>query len=421
MNYSIYNTDIKLGSIYPNESLNTEFKTFTFDSEMIEKIPDKNKLFHNLNTGIISREFLELNYKNILKYIEYYVPKYTTCFFNMDTNFSHSDSFFFIGIDDDGIIHGIPFDFNAINIDTLRRTIIYSIRKSIIENLFDNIVSKLDIISCIEPEIIIFNKSHKNFLDEKSKENKNKMKTEKEILKKLSIILLQEKKYKNKLEEMMNNVTVGKIKKKENLMVRLLNKIIFSPDFPIIYEKNNHKHINFLYNTMIHFDTTKYYKGYEKIIERYKNIGDYFFYNDIKKALGTFFHEQLKKYNEETKKNLLIKYDIAKKKYTKTEKEYLYHTEIYKTYFFNLTTYFSNLYKNPNNSYILIKIKFNNKKYNDLLKKHPDYIPSQPNLLSYLVLKTDERKYIKKQFVKSKRQFKYKEKNKLDPECKNLN
>ena len=84
-----------------DETLYAEFKAFTFNRKGLDmELEDAVKL-------CISNEFDELNYKvisNLIGYFKYYSAKYLSGFFNAKISGK-----LFIGIDDWGIIKGIPF------------------------------------------------------------------------------------------------------------------------------------------------------------------------------------------------------------------------------------------------------------------------------------------------------------------------
>ena len=86
----------------------------------------------------------------ITDYIFVRIPKYTTCFFNMDTFMRHSEAFFFIGIDDDGMLNGIPFHFDFMSQDKLCELILFNIDKSLRDSIVNNQMPIEDLINCIE-------------------------------------------------------------------------------------------------------------------------------------------------------------------------------------------------------------------------------------------------------------------------------
>lgn len=107
---------------YGKESLEKEYKEFTFncaglciDNKIAEKLCKTN--IFNFNTDVIN---------NLKKYIDIYLPKYTCCFFNTKiTNAS-----FIIGINDYGIVKGIPYK-GYFPIKFIKKYIFYTIYNKI--------------------------------------------------------------------------------------------------------------------------------------------------------------------------------------------------------------------------------------------------------------------------------------------------
>jgi hypothetical protein len=414
MNCYIKNIDIKIGSIFPNESLNTEFKKFSINKNSPQIMTNKDEFDTFFISGIMTPKISQIIQNEILEYINFYVPKYVSCFFNMDTPFSHSESFFFIGIDDDGTLTGIPMNFSITDINIFGNMIVDTIENTINMNVSDNLISKREILSCIEPYIIIFNKTEKNFIDNISSKNKREMQTLEIKMKPLFESVNTEKIYREQLKKAGDEITVIKFKKNYFLIKKLFDNIISSSDFLIVMNINNSVHTKFLFDIMMNFDPANYDKNYIDNIGKNLNIEEIYNNNDKKKAVGTYLHEKIKRHTENLKKNIVSKYNTKKKEILEKELEYKSYNETYQNLYYDLNTHFTKI--NKNNNYILIKIKFNNNKYNYLLKHHPNYVNHSEHLLSYKNLKKNASDNVSVEFVKSQRRLKYVG-DKLDPEC----
>lgn len=87
------------------EDIQTEYKLFRFNPLLISQESALDYLHSKkfaFNDSVIS---------TILNYIKIYLPKYISSFLNPLTTISieQSDALLFFGVDDDGIIHGIPY------------------------------------------------------------------------------------------------------------------------------------------------------------------------------------------------------------------------------------------------------------------------------------------------------------------------
>jgi hypothetical protein len=123
----------------PGERTEKEYKQFCLQkgirdnknySEYVDGILlNKNKL---IITNMLLAKLKELCIISLHKYIEFYIPKYTTAFAN--TNIDHGE--LCIGVDDDGLLTGVPIfeDFNLI-----KNRIIKRIRNNLIVSNEDNI------------------------------------------------------------------------------------------------------------------------------------------------------------------------------------------------------------------------------------------------------------------------------------------
>lgn len=419
MNYYVQNINIKIGSIFPNESLNTEFKKFTINKNLPQVSDNKEDFDNFFISGIMTPNIAQIIQEEILEYINFYVPKYASCFFNIGENtaqahFSHSESFFFIGIDDDGTMTGIPINFSLIDIDNFGRSIINTIKNTILLNIDDNLISKEEIISCIEPYIVVFNKLDKNFIDSISNKNKKEMKTLKIKMEPLLDFINTEREYRNKLKKIVDDITVNNFKKNYFLSRRLMNRVISATDFPILLDIDNSYHTNFLFDIMINFNPNNFDRDYIANIGHKTKIEECF-YNDIKKvAIGTYLHEHVKRYTENLKNKVIHSYNLKKKELAEKETEYKSYIEAYNNLHHDLNSHFTEI--NKHNDYILIKIKFDHKKYHNLMRENPGYINPTQHFLSYKNQKKNDDGSVRNEFIKSQRRLKYIG-NKLDPEC----
>lgn len=157
---------LSYNDFYGQESLEKEYKEFTFnctglciDNKMAEKLC-KSNLF-NFNNDVI---------KNLKKYIDIYLPKYTCCFFNTQiTNAS-----FIIGVNDYGIIKGIPYK-GYLPIKFIKKYIFYTIYSKIkaetndIINLNKYIKIKINNINLPDKPINNNNEKFTKYLHEKEK------------------------------------------------------------------------------------------------------------------------------------------------------------------------------------------------------------------------------------------------------------
>lgn len=413
-------TIIKLGSIFPNESLNTEFKKFTVDkrSDIVQQNLKKfNKFFIS---GIMGKEMNNIIFNIILEYIHIRVPKYTTCFFNMNAPFSHSESFFFIGIDDDGIINGIPFNFDHISKEELCGHILSAVKNSIENNIQDNLISLDEIISCIETYVINFDMKKKHFLGKISTQNLEEIQTLETEIKKLNTKLEEEQKNKTEMNLLVDSLVITEFKNNSQINDKILKYIITSKDFPIYYDDQNPDHLGILHSIMMDFNTQKYDRNYKQKIEKFrgKSIDDIDTNNkEIVNILGTYLHDNIKKLVERVKNKSLILFSGAKKNLKETTDIINKKKERRDNLYYTFDTHYNTISKHS--SYIMIKIKFNIYKYHNLMKKHHGYINHESHLLSYTITeKNNKGEEVKKQII-SQRRLKYIG-NRLDPECMKL-
>jgi len=188
------------GQNYGNETINMEFKEFTFnhgglkiDDSYAEELVKKANWIYN-----------DMIDKSIQKYLKIYLPKYVSAF--LDENSEVDKGEFYIGIADNGLINGIPYQ--------------GIIDKNVIENEINKILKLLDsnndLDSSIKVDIInvvyqnrklekvngMFNK----YLEHK-KEITNKMNNHKGRQKKWSI---NHSRYSQRLIDIFNNTTTRK-------------------------------------------------------------------------------------------------------------------------------------------------------------------------------------------------------------------
>lgn len=108
INISIYQyiniyTNMNFGDSLGPETISKEYKDFSFTHF---QMPYKE---HELERFILSREWMfdGLVEKVMSKYVEIYMPKYVASFLNPTTELDEAS--FYIGIDDNGIVKGIPY------------------------------------------------------------------------------------------------------------------------------------------------------------------------------------------------------------------------------------------------------------------------------------------------------------------------
>lgn len=127
---------------FKEEDEQNEFKHFTFHHGGLKmSFAD---MIHLLETNIYIGDNIVL--QHIKKYLEIYLPKYTASFFHPRNKFDKYNLFF--GIDDFGIINGIPLS-KDINLDWFK-----NITKQIIK---EKIICDIDVLPFIDIEIISVN------------------------------------------------------------------------------------------------------------------------------------------------------------------------------------------------------------------------------------------------------------------------
>ena len=96
-------TDFRYGQCMGKETTRSEYKEFSFYHTGIPY--DKNEIEEFLTS--FKWEFNDLIDKSVYNYIDMYLPKYASSFLdkNSETNYGE----LYIGIDDNGYVHGIPY------------------------------------------------------------------------------------------------------------------------------------------------------------------------------------------------------------------------------------------------------------------------------------------------------------------------
>jgi hypothetical protein len=104
---------MEYGIKFGNESLEIEFKEFTFNHGGLEIDSEKAEELVQSSYWCFNNMILE----SIKKYLKVYIPKYSSAFLNEESLINEGE--FYIGISDDGIVQGIPFQ-GSMNINILK-------------------------------------------------------------------------------------------------------------------------------------------------------------------------------------------------------------------------------------------------------------------------------------------------------------
>jgi len=405
------NIDIKLGTKFTPEDANTEFKKFTISkNDLIDSDMDVFQQF--TLTGKIGNKMQDVLKKLIKKYMESYIPKYISCFYNItDSPFSKTESYFYIGIDDDGTITGIP-----INTSLLSYTNLYVFLNNTIMELiqtkinFDTSLTNDDIYSCLDSQILIFNNSVSSAYLKKSKANKLGLVDLQNKIKKLENELIIEEQNKIEMSFLFDGLVYDEFKKNRNIINNLIKYIVQLKNFYII-DYDNNRDVNFIKECLTDYDPKSYYGTYKD--DLYKTTIDKFMHdNKLKKAFKIYLNEivkdlihrikfRLRKLSEETKLNI-----------TTMAGQHKGTIGTYDKFFYNFSTHIENILSHIENKHIVIKIIFKHEKYKTILSKLN--IDRDTNMISYLeskngndipIVVTRTLKYIN---------------DKLDPECKKL-
>lgn len=251
------------------ETLSIEYKTFTFPEL---KISHK-KAFKLLKSG--KWVFDNLTKKTLKHLINKTVPKYLSSFSN--PNSICDNNVLYIGIDDDGIVHGIPSTVD-ISIDFIKKYI----NKSILENIRSiNNNDVNDYIDKIKIEVIKLDKSE--FLSKYSDLNSFTENSDIDI----SYNINQFNKLVSKMRksELLTKEYIKKKRKFEHLINIYTSKL-----HEIINDKN-------IRNEIIEYIQQKTMGNKKSIYEKYKNI---YSYCDIKNDYWHLIEElrSSKQYNQ---------------------------------------------------------------------------------------------------------------------------
>ena len=135
--------DYIYGDFIGFETTSTEYKLFTFYPKGINlDSNDTDNVEDLMYTGqwIFNDSVID----NLIFYLDYYLPKYTTAYLNYNSEVNNGE--LIIGVSDDGIIHGIPFKGN--------------LKDELYSNLINNKIKKI-----IESNIIIDNENSDSIFD----------------------------------------------------------------------------------------------------------------------------------------------------------------------------------------------------------------------------------------------------------------
>lgn len=400
-NIYINRLEYKLGSQYTNETFNDEFKKFTFDRDEI-KVHEKRNFFDIFfKTGKFNSTVNKYTKERLAHYLKNYIPKYTVCFLNSNEqhNLSHFDSFLYIGIDDDGIITGIPID-SSENLNDLHTFIETEIDKNIKNNISGNLIDHSMIKSCITSYIYIINNSYSDNCKQIMQQNKNKIVNLDMDRSDLFFKINLKKKYVAQIHRNASKITVGNFKKNQTIIQRILRNLIDHDKIPVTYNKLSTETLFFFQNLMANFDTKNYDENYEEKLNIKPSVSAIKYSKELYNALGTFFHIQIKHKSEIHKRYVVNKYLEEKQELTRLEEEFNKNLTEKILLYYDIDTHIDKITEFSN--FILVKIRFDHQKYKNYTK---NLIPHE--------LKFNNEKNIT---IATKRKLKYIG-NKLDPEC----
>lgn len=412
MNNNIINLNYKVGTKFTGEDLNTEFKKFTLMDRKIDE--SEKEIFNELfTTGIITEQANNFFIETIKKYITYYVPKYTACFFNSDNLFNNSDFFFYIGIDDNGTFTGIPYNSTLINYNELLRIINSTINSSMREIVITNNISHDQLISCINAKILILNKNENHSQNAKSRHLRNK---KNEINNEMNLLFREiefETIKKSEMDLLFSSLATDQFKTNRIIPEKMIDLFVQQNNFPITnYDKK--KHYDYIYDCMVNFDTKFYVSNYEKTMEK-RTFEEYKASPRYTLELSTYVHEYVKGMLGRLRERLKIFNDVSNKKIKELRDLYNKNASLYENLYYDFSTYYDLIAANKENNFIIIKITFNSQKYNALFQNFYGNIDKTKNLLSYKEINKKGEEVIST----SKRTLKYL-KDKLDPECQKI-
>jgi hypothetical protein len=404
-NSFIKKLNFKYGSFYTGESFNVEFKKFVIKRENI--VDEEINNFHEfLLSGVMDTVVINNILNNLKNYIYNYIPKYTSCFLNThDSNMiSHRDSFLFIGIDDNGKITGIPIS-KKIELKDLYKSLENYISDSIEKEIHNNIMTNNDIMSCLK--LYIYKIDDDLLLETKInvQMNVNKLEELNKILDKLFIEINEAEKIVKMSRKEMDDLSISNLKKDDKFVKDLIKKLIDKNEVPFVFERSSTIE-DFLYWVLVNFNVINYDTKYKDLFGSKIDID--VFTKDKSKldSLGTFLHEEVKKIYNIEKKKIDDAYNIKKKYLLDLQKNFtrkMYERDLI---YYNIETHIDKIL--PNNNLILIKIRFDHERYENILKSYP--LSQHP----YLGYKKDA-----STVITTRRSYKY-NKDKLDPECINF-
>lgn len=376
---------MNIGSHFANEDLYTEFKKFTLSQQYSIVNDNLSELENFYETGIFTDKIkgIILNIINI--YIDNYIPKYTSCFFNMNASLMRENSIcnFYIGIDDDGIASGIPFKINSTQeLNDLTAKINKIIKNVIMSKITNNIISHDEILKCIKPKIIILNKTIDMLYSDKATAKQMELKFLERDLEELDNKKTDLKILLHEMNKIMYNIGIKKLKEYPEIANDIFKNIINSKKFPIIYNKRNNSHILFLKKMMDDFyhnsttGETNYLRNYGDVIKKYNNIEDYIANNELQPALITLIHEKIKNIAERIKGKywhyFVESIDNAKKEVRNFNTSYTSLLSNYNLLLYSIDTHLHTLKKD--NNFIVINIEFDVNKYHKNRQKIPSNI-----------------------------------------------
>jgi hypothetical protein len=424
-----------IGSKFTCENLNVEFKKVVLEFKT-PTIKNDERIHVFLKKGVITEDIQKILMSSFTSALRDYIPKYTTCFLNTDHILSHRESFLYMGIDDNGIINGIPFNKNIITpqeiCDEISNIIDDSINKKIVND--ENI--KQMIKNCLSFNIFLFDKTKKSFFESKMRKNFPELEKLKQEINKLNVEFDELTKSKNELEILNENINQKIYIKSHNsgIVDKLFTYIIKSKDFPIRYDNNNPEHRKFMRNVMTNFDpitngarrtraqhednvwiiddrdkntqTSKhglhvYDRNYENNIARNNDIEFYIRTNDGNHTLGTLFYEKIKKFVDRIREKTSLMYTAEKQKEITLEKIKNDKYSMYESMYYDLDIYYNIINYHNENMYFIVRLIFDTDKY----KK---YFEGDIVKVGYYNEKNEK--------VFSKRDFKIGN-NKIEPEC----
>lgn len=402
----------KVGTKFTGEDLNTEFKKFTILDRKLNN-SDKDILDGLFSTGTITEKANDFLIETLKKYITYYVPKYTGCFFNSDNIFNNSEFFFYIGIDDNGTFSGIPHNSSLTNYRELLNIINLSIDSSIKENVLTNKISHEQLIQCIEASILILNKNenyNQNIKSQSHRNKKNEIKNEIDIInKELEFETIK----KSEMDLLFSSLATDQFKTNRIIPEKIIELLVQQRNFPITdYDKK--KHYDYIYHCMTNFDTKLYVADYESTMEK-RTFEEYINSTRYTLELSTYIHEYVKNMLGRLRERLKFFNDNSNKKIKELKDIYNKNVAQYENLYYDFSTYYDLIAKNKDNNFIIIKIKFDLHKYNTMFKILYGNINKSANLLSY----KETNKKGEQTISSSKRTLKYL-KDKLDPECQKI-